>query len=301
MSEEPHSAAYFGAVRDFWWNFDHLRLCAERLGLESVGSVLDVGSGVGHWGRLLSHVLPADATVVGVDREPAWVEEAARRAHEHGLGDRFAYRLGDAHELPFEDASFDLVTCQTLLIHVPDPRAVIREMMRVVRPGGLVLASEPNNRSLALLGSSADAGAPIDELLDLARFLLTCERGQVALGLGDNSIGDLVPGYFAAEGLEQVQTWLSDKVSMMVPPYETEEQQVLKQHFAVDAERGAFGWAEAEARRYFLAGGGAESEFGAAWERRLAEARRDADAIERGEFHTAGGDILYLVAGRRPE
>lgn len=300
MSEAPHSAAYFGPVRDLWWNFDHLRLSAERLGLESVGTVLDVGSGVGHWGRLLANVLRPDATVVGVDREPEWVEEAARRAREQGLGERFAYREGDARKLPFDDASFDLVTCQTLLIHVPDPRAVIREMKRVTRPGGLVLASEPNNRSLALLGSSTDADAPIEELLDLARFLLTCERGQVALGLGDNSIGDLVPGYFAAEGLKGVQAWLSDKVSMIVPPYEGEEQKILAQHYAEEAERGPFGWTEAEARRYFAAGGGLESDFDAAWARRRAEARRDAGAIERGEFHTAGGDILYLVAGRKP-
>jgi hypothetical protein len=149
------------------------------------------------------------------------------------------------------------------------------------------------------MGSSTDAAAPVGELLDVARFLLICERGQVALGLGDNSVGDLVPGYFAAEGLEDVQAWLSDKVSLMVPPYETEEQRLLAEQFAEEARRGVWGWTSAEARRYFLAGGGAESEFDAAWERRMAEARRDASAIEDGRFHTAGGDILYLVAGRK--
>src|SRR3954452_17130903 len=122
MSEEPHSAAYFGPERDFWWNHDHLRLIAERRGLYRVRSVLDVGSGVGHWGRLIATLVAPDATIAGVEREPRWVEEATRRAPEP----RFTYQQGVAEQLPFAEATFDLVTCQTLLIHTVDPRAVLR-------------------------------------------------------------------------------------------------------------------------------------------------------------------------------
>jgi SAM-dependent methyltransferase len=295
-----HSAAYFGAVRDFWWNVDHLELCARRLGFERVRSVLDVGAGVGHWGRLLRHVLPPDVTLVGVDREPAWVDEATRRATEAGLTDRFSYRQAAAEALPFEDESFDLVTCQTLLLHVADPRAVIREMLRVTRPGGLIVASEPNNRSLTLMDSSVNVDASVEERADLVRFYLTCERGKIALSQGNSSIGDLVPGYFRDEGLEGIQAYLSDKVSLMVPPYEGEDQQALKQAYAQDAERGAWGWTRDEARRFYLAGGGDEADFDAAWDRRQAEARLLVDSIEQGSFHSGGGDVLYLVAGRRP-
>ena len=300
MEEGPHSAAYLGATRDFWWNVDHIQLCGRRLGFDRIGSVLDIGSGRGHWGRLLSTALPPDATLHGVDLEPRWVEEATRLARESGLGHRFSYSRAGAEELPFEDARFDLVTCQTLLMHVSDPRAVIREMTRVTKPGGLVLAAEPNNRSLTLMTSSANADMSIDERLDLVRFYLVCERGQQALGRGDSSIGDLVPGYFAEAGLERIETFLSDKVSMMLPPYDTDEQRALKEQFAHDAERGAWGWSRDQAREYFVAGGGDEADFDAMWERRMAEARRDAAAIDAGTFHSAGGDILYLVAARQP-
>ncbi len=300
MEEAPHSAAYLGATRDFWWNLDHIELCGRRLGFEAARSVLDVGSGRGHWGRLLSHALPPEATVRGVDLEPRWVEEAARLADESGLGARFGYSRAAAEELPFEDASFDLVTCQTLLMHVPDPRRVIREMTRVTKPGGLVLAAEPNNRSLTLMTSSANAGMSIDERIDLVRFYLVCERGQRALGKGDSSVGDLVPGYFAAEGLERIETFLSDKASVMLPPYDSDEQRAISEQYALDAERGAWGWSRDQAHAYFIAGGGAEAEFDAIWQRRMAETRREADAIAAGTFHMAGGDILYLVAGRRP-
>jgi protein-L-isoaspartate O-methyltransferase len=87
---EGHSAAYFGAQRDFWWHLDHLALCAHRIGFERVHSVLDVGAGIGHWGRLLSHVLPPEATVVGVDRERPWVERATQYASEAGAAGRFS-------------------------------------------------------------------------------------------------------------------------------------------------------------------------------------------------------------------
>ncbi|MEA2469718.1 MAG: hypothetical protein QOE38_717 [Thermoleophilaceae bacterium] len=297
---EPHSAAYFGPGRDFWWNLDQLELCARRIGLDQVRSVLDVGAGVGHWGRLLSRVLSPEATVAGVDPEPRWVEEATERAAAAGLAARFSYRHGAVEQLPFEDASFDLVTCQTVLIHVSDPRAALAEMLRVVKPGGAIVASEPNNRALLLLGSSVRARATAEEWLDVTRFYLICEQGQIALGLGDSSLGDLLPGLMREAGLEQIQTYQSDKVSMMLPPYAGEEQEALARESVAAAERGAFGWTREEAWRYFEAGGGDPGEFEAAWERRVAENRAEADAIVAGTYHAAGGQILYLVAGRRP-
>jgi SAM-dependent methyltransferase len=299
-SAEPHSAAYFGAGRDFWWNLDQLELCARRIGLDGVGSVLDVGAGVGHWSRLLANVLPPAATLVGVDRERRWVEEATARAEAAGLGERFSYRQAPVEQLPFEDASFDLVTCQTLLIHVPDPRAALAEMARVAKPGGLLVVSEPNNRALNLLGTSLRAHARAGEWLDVTRFYLICEQGKIALGEGDSSLGDLLPGLMDEAGLEGIQTYQSDKVSMMLPPYATEEQRALAQESAVAAERGAFGWTREEAWRYYEAGGGDATEFDAAWARRVAENRAEVDAIAAGAYNAAGGQILYLVSGRRP-
>jgi SAM-dependent methyltransferase len=291
---EPHSAQYFGEGRDFWWNLDQLELCAQRIGLrDGVRSVLDVGSGVGHWGRLLSRVLDPAATTVGVDPEPQWVSEAGARAPD----ERFSYRVGSAEALPFEDASFDLVTCQTVLIHVASPAAAIAEMVRVVRPGGVVLAAEPNNRALNLLGTSI---VTLDDLADAARFYFVCEKGQIALGEGDSSLGDLVPGLFQEAGLVGIQTYMSDKVSLMLPPYESEEQQALAREYASGAERGAFGWTREEAWRWYSAGGGDLESFEPAWARRVAENRAQVEAIAAGTFHSAGGQILYLVSGRRP-
>jgi SAM-dependent methyltransferase len=292
MTPEPHSAAYFGPERDFWWNLDQLELIARRRGLGSARSVLDVGSGVGHWGRLMARLVAPTATITGIEREARWVEEATRRAEPYGA--RFHYQQGVAEALPFDDGTFDLVTCQTVLIHTVDPRAVIREMLRVVKPDGQLVVAEPNNRASYIVDTSVTAGT---DLVDVVSFYLTCERGKIALGEGNSSLGDLVPGYFAEAGLVDVEAFLSDKTTMMIPPYAGEEQQALKAQM-LDEAHGYWGWSREEAQRYHQAGGG--SGFDAAWERRMAEVRAAAAAVEAGTFHSAGATILYLIAGRRP-
>jgi SAM-dependent methyltransferase len=287
VSDEPHSAAYFGPERDFWWNHDYLRLIARRRGLGSVRSVLDVGSGVGHWARLIATLVAPGAAITGVDPEAEWVQEATRRAPDP----RFSYVQGAGEELPFPDATFDLVTCQTVLIHTPDPRAVIREMRRVTKPGGQVIVAEPNNLASYVVHTSAGV-----DIVDALRFVHTCERGKLALGEGHNSAGDLVPGYFAAEGLTEIQTWIGDKAAALVPPYDAEDQQAFREHTIEEARAGRYGLSREEAERYYRAGGG--EDFDAAWARRLAEAQAAADAAEQGTFHSAGGMIMYVIAGR---
>jgi SAM-dependent methyltransferase len=299
-TRQPHSAAFFGPYRDFWWNLDHLELIAARRALADVKTVLDVGAGVGHWGQLLLRVLGPDASVVGIEREPEWVQKASRRAEQLGLADRCSYRQGAAQSLPFDDATFDLVTCQTVLIHVPDPLAVVREMLRVTRPGGQVIVAEPNNRASLLVASSTTVGELAEALVDLIGFYVTCEQGKIALGEGNSSVGDLLPGLFTEAGLADVEAFLSDKASVMVPPYASEEQQALKAQYEADLELSRFGWSREEAKRLFVAGGGVEASFEAGWQRRRDEAQDAVAALDDGTLHSAGGAIHYLVAGRRP-
>ncbi len=299
-TRDSHSAEYFGDTRDHWWNLDFLELMGKRLSLDRVKHALDVGCGIGHWGQLLANVLPDNTRLQGVDRDPFWIEKARARATAHGLGDRFSYQVSVAEKLPFADAAFDLVTCQTVLIHTPDPGAVVDEMIRVARPGGLILAAEPNNLAGALVLNSVNCRDPVDDIIARVQLQLVCERGKAALGEGNNSIGDLVPGLLAKRGLVDIRVHLNDKANVFLPPYDSLEQRAALDERADFDDRDFWIWSRADTLRYFLAGGGREAEFDALWA--LAVGGKDAfdKAIAERSYAGAGGGIGYLVAGRKP-
>jgi ubiquinone/menaquinone biosynthesis C-methylase UbiE len=99
---------------------------------------LDLGCGQGNTTRFLASVLDL-AVCIGLEYDTALVDYATTRS-DNPPGVRF--QQGDATQLAFADASFDIVFCRYLLIHMTDPVRVVREMMRVVRPGGYAVAFE---------------------------------------------------------------------------------------------------------------------------------------------------------------
>lgn len=299
-SNRPHSAEYFGEQRDYWWNSDFLQLVARRLDFGRIASVLDIGCGVGHWGRALSPVLPPDVRLIGIDREPEWVQGATQRAVAAGLASRFSYRQGDCTSLPFADNTFDLVTCQTVLIHVADPRAVLAEMLRVTKPGGLVLAVEPNNLANGVIASSVHAALSTDELVDLFRFQLTCERGKQNLGLGLNSVGPLVPGMLASLGASDIRVCTPDRAAAMFPPYAGPAQQAELEQTLDWAQRNFWIWDQPETKSYFLAGGGDPARFETLWTLAMSVNHATAAAIRAGTYHSAGGSMSFIISGRKP-
>ena len=226
--------------------------------------------------------------------------EADRRRAQRPDSERFRFEQGVAEALPYDDEAFDLVTCQTVLMHVADPEAVIAEMVRVTKRGGLVLASEPNNAVSALLGSSVTVDMPVEAKLEATRFQLLWERGQLSLGRGNSSFGDVLPGYLARAGLSGVQAYVNDKASMMIAPYEGAEQRAHIEQRAEFIDQGLWwGISRAQALEYFVAGGGSQDEFASIWPRLLERQRAELESIQAGELHTAGGQIQYIAGGWR--
>lgn len=296
---KPHSAEYFGEQRDFWWNPDFMTLMAERWNLAAARSVLDAGCGIGHWGRVLAPFLSPEAAITGIDREPEWVRKAAAIAKAKGLH-RFSYRQGDANALPFDDAQFDLVTCQTLLIHVPDPSATLREFTRVLKPGGLLALSEPNNLAGSLVRDSENFNGNIDALMAAVRLQALCERGKAALGLGNNSIGDLLPGMLHAVGLEDLQVYLSDKATLTLPNQSTPAQAAGLAQTEDWLARDFWIWEKTETESYFRAGGGAPAEFPKLWANAMDYGRRSFQAAKEQRLSAVQAGFQYLMSGRKP-
>ncbi|MGE3318563.1 MAG: class I SAM-dependent methyltransferase [Candidatus Berkiella sp.] len=295
----PHSGHYFGDQRDLWWNYDFIELMAKRWDLSSVRSVLDIGCGIGHWGFTLAPFFNNDTQVQGIDPESAWVKKATQRAKEKGVHQQFHYQIGKAEQIPFEDNSFDMVTCQTVLIHVSDINVALKEMIRVLKPGGLLAVAEPNNIAPLLIFNTLSINEPLDNLLEHIQFHITCERGKQALGLGYNSVGDILPYAFSRHNLDNIQVFLSDKTSLMIPPYQSEEEQILFKQIQDWENQEILVWPRDETKRYYLAGGGAEKDFERIWTKLINASNESIQAIKDKKLSSTNATVMYLISGRK--
>jgi ubiquinone/menaquinone biosynthesis C-methylase UbiE len=109
-------------------------------------TVLEVGCGTGVVLRDLVPLVGPGGRVAGID--PSRAVLAAARRFCRGIGVNIRY--GDGAKLPFTDDGFDVTLAVTVLLHVADPVAVVREMARVTRPGGRVAVQDQDFGTVAL-------------------------------------------------------------------------------------------------------------------------------------------------------
>jgi len=103
-----------------------------------VALVLDVGTGTGHTAFALA---PHVKLVIATDITPEMLNEGRRLKDELGM-QNVEFRMADAHELPFEDATFDIVTCRRAAHHFTDIARALREMKRVLKPDGRLVIDD---------------------------------------------------------------------------------------------------------------------------------------------------------------
>lgn len=300
QSVEPHSAQYLSSLqRAFWWNQDFLELIARRYSLCDVKLALDVGAGKGHWSRALLSVLSSDSRMIGIEREHRWVDEAQSLSRALHVDNRLEFKQGSAESLPFANDTFDLVTCQTLLLHVPDVVQVLFEMRRVLKPGGRILVVEPVNlASSSMLGSSRHL-EDVDTLSTLFRFELTCYRGKQALGEGDNSVGSMIPHYMWQVGFRDMSAYQSDKASLLLPPYADDEGRATVTDMETSVADSLWIWDRETTFRYFTAGGGVGAQFEHLWSFALASMKRTLAGINRHSEFSVGSGVVYIISATK--
>ncbi|HWO22136.1 MAG TPA: ubiquinone/menaquinone biosynthesis methyltransferase [Kofleriaceae bacterium] len=133
------------------------RRTVRALHLSSGGQprVLDVATGTGDLAIDIARACPG-ATVIGLDPSAGMLEIAARKVARRGLGERVTFVTGDAQALPYGSCELDAATIAFGIRNVPDRAAALRELSRVVRPGGRVAVLELGEPS-----GEAAPGAPL--------------------------------------------------------------------------------------------------------------------------------------------
>lgn len=130
---------------------------AALAGIAPAERVLDVGCGLGGPSRYLADSIGCQVT--GIDLTEAFCQVAEMLAARTGLADRVAYRQGDALDLPFAEAGFDVVWTQHVAMNIADKPRLYGQMFRVLRPGG----------RLAIYDILAGPGGPVHYPVPWAR------------------------------------------------------------------------------------------------------------------------------------
>jgi len=122
---------------------EHLRdTIINRAEIKRGTIVLDVGVGTGFLALGAARAVGKTGKVIGVDLSEAMLNKAKENLSKRGLANRVEFRIGDAENVPLEDDSVDVVIGNMILHHCPDPQRAIREMTRVLKPGGKLVVSD---------------------------------------------------------------------------------------------------------------------------------------------------------------
>jgi demethylmenaquinone methyltransferase/2-methoxy-6-polyprenyl-1,4-benzoquinol methylase len=116
------------------------RFLVSRIDVGAGATALDVATGTAAVAIELAR--RTGCSVVGVDQSPDMLAAGRERVAAAGLQDRIRLLEANAERLPFEDGAFDALTFTYLLRYVADPGATLRELARVVRPGGTIASLE---------------------------------------------------------------------------------------------------------------------------------------------------------------
>jgi len=171
---------------------DYKRQTVKLMKPERGARLADIGCGTGDDVRAMADIVGEDGHITGFDISETMIAEASKR-HE-ASNTQLSFVRSDAENLDCADHRFDAVRADRVLLHVPNPRNAMREAVRVTKPGGRIVFSEPDMRSLWVTTQFTDVAESIFDGIarstaqpviarDLYHLLLDMELQDISLEL----------------------------------------------------------------------------------------------------------------------
>jgi len=203
------------------WRPDTVEKFSKWLNLRNGLKVADIGCGLGYLGFTFWEYFGKGGKYNGIDISEDLIKDASKLSEKWAINGEVNFKVSDAYSLDFENNLFDIVMCQTLLMHLENPDKAISEMKRILKPGGIILCIEPDNLSHSIFDSfGSSLEETIEEQLTKHKTMYYAFKGRKKLKLGDNTIGNRLPKLLFNANFTDIDIRRNDKVDFKIPPYD---------------------------------------------------------------------------------
>ena len=203
---------YLKLTRSLYLNIDYLQFLIEKVWkITKKVDVIDFGCGYGYLGLVLMSLLPNGSSYTGVDISEKLINKGKEIFKELPFNHKFI--LSSANNVPEKDDTFDIAICNSVLMHIPEPDAVLAEMKRITKNDGMIITCESNwNAVNALLYID---GIKKSKITDLGFLQILFERIHEKTKT-DGNIGMKMPVIMARNNIKNIQARISDSVRIIL-------------------------------------------------------------------------------------
>lgn len=211
---------YLKLTRSLYLNIDYLQFLIEKVWkITKKVDVIDFGCGYGYLGLVLMSLLPNGSSYTGVDISEELINKGKEIFKE--LPFNYKFILSSANNVPEKDDTFDIAICNSVLMHIPEPDAVLAEMKRITKNDGMIITCESNwNAVNALLYID---GIKKSKITDLGFLQILFERIHEKTKT-DGNIGMKMPVIMARNNIKNIQARISDSVRIILADEKNEDQ-----------------------------------------------------------------------------
>ncbi len=184
--------------------------------------IVEFGCGYGRFASMLLPLVASGSSYTGFDSAAALVSKGKEIFAESPY--TISFVRGDVHHAPLRDGQFDVTIAHLVLMHSPDPEGALCEMIRVTRPGGMLITCDANRNGNNALLHIDETNEQENSHLDLFQAVNRSIRRDTGV---DYNIGMKMPVMMHRLGLENVQARMSDSVALFFPPMDTPEKEQI--------------------------------------------------------------------------